>query len=327
MRALTWIPSVTRLRAIVRIGVCVGIWIQPPAWAIEWVPIGDAPNLPDPRTGRGAVSAPFEISRCEITCSEYAEFLNAVAEAGDPHGLWDPRMDSPKTAANQDDGKPRFIRRSGTPGAYRYAVYAGEERKPVRFVNYLSALRMANWLHHGAITGAPTEFGAYEMRSGKSPDSRENGARVWLPDENEWYKAAYFHPASAGGPAGGYWMFPCRSDQAPDFALPGSVAAARTNVAAVAVEERTNAKDWFIVGDVGSFQAAASHYGTVDQAGNVWEWVETPVFGNQRILRGGSSSHPPIKTRSDIRTSMQPKLSFAYVGFRLARSMKCTSEK
>ena len=53
---------------------------------IEWVTVGDPGNPPD-KTGYGAVSYPFEISKFEVSVKQYVDFLNSVA-ANDPRQLW-----------------------------------------------------------------------------------------------------------------------------------------------------------------------------------------------------------------------------------------------
>lgn len=80
---------------------------------LDMVPIGNAGNLADPRTGFGRVNYEYNISKYEITIQQYTIFLNAVA-ASDPHGLYNPSMATDKTIAG--------IVRSGNPGSYTYSV-------------------------------------------------------------------------------------------------------------------------------------------------------------------------------------------------------------
>src|SRR5690606_36112277 len=137
-------------------------------------------------------------------------FLNAVA-ADDPAGLYDTRMaDSPLGG----------ITRSGAPGSYTYLVKPGRENNPVVFVSFWDAVRFATWLDNGQPVGpqgpATTEDGAYRL----APDdvaanevARNPGLHVFVPSENEWYKAAYFVPGS--GPAGAYVDYPLPGGQTP----------------------------------------------------------------------------------------------------------------
>ena len=95
-------------------------------------------------------------------------------------------------------------------------------------VNHVSAFllitlpaRFANWMHNGQGTGS-TETGAYDMTI--PTPVRLAGATVFLPSENEWYKAAYHDPlgSTAGGPPGddNYWLYPTQSDTAPAAEAP-----------------------------------------------------------------------------------------------------------
>jgi formylglycine-generating enzyme required for sulfatase activity len=273
---------------------------------LTWVKVGDAGNAPD-KTGHGAVAYEFEVTKHEITVSMYAEFLNAVATKADPHALWN--------AAQK-------IVRTGNPGAFKYAASPKREGEPVMQVRFLDAMRFANWLHHGGGPG-DTETGAYLISKDGGLASREADARIWIPNENEWYKAAYYQPQATGGPPGSYWRYPTRSDLAPKLAKPGDPG---LNLANFLADTRPQPNGAILRGvndvmPVGSFPGSASHYGTLDQAGNAWEWIETTVFDTQRIIRGGSMCATHEKLLSTVRTSTSPAKRYPDTGFRLARAM------
>jgi formylglycine-generating enzyme required for sulfatase activity len=273
---------------------------------LTWVKVGDAGNAPD-KTGHGAVAYEFQITKHEITVFQYAEFLNAVAAKADPRAVWN--------AAQK-------IVRTGNPGAFKYAASPKREREPVMQVSFLDAMRFANWLHHGGGSG-DTETGAYLISKDGGLASREAGARIWIPNENEWYKAAYYQPQATGGPPGNYWRYPTRSDVAPKLAKPGDPG---LNLANFLADTRPQPSGGILRGfndvmPVGSFPGSASHYGTLDQAGNAWEWIETTVFDTQRIIRGGSMCGSHEKLLSTVRTSTSPAKRYPDTGFRLARAM------
>lgn len=273
---------------------------------LTWVKVGDAGNAPD-KTGHGAVAYEFEVTKHEITVSMYAEFLNAVATKADPHALWN--------AAQK-------IVRTGNPGAFKYAASPKREGEPVMQVRFLDAMRFANWLHHGGGPG-DTETGAYLISKDGGLASREADARIWIPNENEWYKAAYYQPQATGGPPGSYWRYPTRSDLAPKLAKPGDPG---LNLANFLADTRPQPNGDILRGfndvmPVGSFPGSSSHYGTLDQAGNAWEWIETAVFDTQRIIRGGSMCGSHEKLLSTVRTSTSPAKRYPDTGFRLARAM------
>ena len=286
------------------------------ALELEWVTVGDPGNKPD-KTGHGAVDYAFQISKHEITVAQYAEFLNAVAAKGDPHGLWNVNMGSALLTDNNQGGirkdLPVFINRIGSPGAYRYQVLPGREKKPVVYTGFPEAMRFANWLHNGQGEGG-TETGAYDIAKHGGLAVHEPGAKAWIPTEDEWYKAAYFHPEAKGGPPGGYWLYPMRTNDKP-----------RTPAAGDPMPNAANfSRSYLDAWPVGSYAKATSFYGTFDQGGNAWEWNEAIVFGTQRGLRGGCMAHTFEKLRATVRTHASPARRYPDTGFRLARALPRT---
>jgi formylglycine-generating enzyme required for sulfatase activity len=271
---------------------------------VERVVVGFAGNAADARTGRGAVPYEFSVGKYEVTNTQYAAFLNAVA-ANDPFGLWRTGM-----STNARGG----ILRSGDGGTYTYSVKPGYELMPVTWVGFWDAARFANWLATGTTEGrtAPgtplLPGAAYDTNFIAAPAlttaTRLPGATIFLPTRDEWYKAAFFQPASAGGPAGDYWYYSTRSDTRPDSALP-AVAGSRANQANFffdagadgdtsrngghAVTQSTafvNATNYLT--NVGIYALSGTFFGTLDQGGNVTEWSETAGSGTELFSLGGT---------------------------------------
>jgi len=253
----------------------------------ETVPVGDPGNKAD-TTGYGAVAYEYRIGKYEVTNDQYSEFLNAVAKS-DPHNLYDGRM----------DGGPENwggIKRSGSYGSYTYTVRDGMGKKPVNYVTFESCVRYANWLTNGQGDG-DTEQGSYTFRFGALtvPDHAALAAEktiTWvLPDENEWYKAAYYDPDKPGG--AGYWTYAVAGN---------SVAKCNLNT------------NWAT--DVGSY--APSPYGTYDQNGNMWEYNDSRS-GDKVGLRGGSfflndnETYLRSTTRYDVLSAKWPNYGFRVV--------------
>jgi sulfatase modifying factor 1 len=282
------------------------------ALELEWVTVGDPGNPPD-KTGFGAVAREFQIGKYEVTVGQYAAFLNAVA-AADPNGLWNPSMGSALLTDSNQGGirkdLPVFIDRIGYSGGFRYHALSGAEHKPVLFVSFLSAMRFANWLHHGGGSGG-TETGAYDLARHGGMAVHEPDARVWIATEDEWYKAAYYQPEELGGPPGGYWLYPVRTNDKPRQGGVGDLSPDAANYGRAYADFKP----------VGSFPNAWSFYGTFDQGGNAWEWVEASVFGNHRGIRGGCMAHTFEKLRSTVRNHASPGRSYPDTGFRLARAV------
>ncbi|MEY2599644.1 MAG: hypothetical protein RLZZ142_1903 [Verrucomicrobiota bacterium] len=289
---------------------------------IEWVHVGDPNNPADP-AGRGSVPYAYQIAKGEVTVEQYVEFLNAVA-AHDPHELWNPKMGvteyritEPVFAGRVPPRMPGCIRRLGDPGSYRYEAAEGWEKKPVVYVSFLDAMRFANWLHHGKGSGE-TETGAYDISKAGGLAAHGPEATVWVTTEDEWIKAAYYQPQEKGGPEGGYWLYPTRSQETPRVQEPGSTETNLANFFNLRLPGSLFA-DYTRIAATGSYPNSPSYYGTLDQGGNVSEWTEAVVFQNQRPIRGGSVGDAYAVLQRVTRISSRPEKEYPDTGFRMAR--------
>jgi formylglycine-generating enzyme required for sulfatase activity len=278
------------------------------AVSIDWVTVGDPGNADDTHgTGFGGVADIYRIGKYEVTNAQYAEFLGAVA-ATDTNGLYNPNMGDPSSVGHGG------ITRSGSPGSYAYSTIAGRESMPVNHVSFYDALRFANWLHNGQPTGAQsastTEDGAYTMivedyLSGPTI-FRNPGATIFLPSEDEWYKAAYYDAVSTS-----YFDYPAGTDTPTVCALPGATA----NTANCGATVRDLA-------DVGSYTDSASPSGTFDQGGNAREWNEAIILGSDpdwsRGLRGGRFDRLGQRLAASFRARDLPTFEGESTGFRVA---------
>lgn len=288
---------------------------------VQWVSVGDPGNPPDPG-GAGAVRYAYRIGKCEVTVEQYVEFLNAVA-TDDQHALWNPKMGlveyritEPVFAGRVPPRMPGCILRLGERGSYRYECAAGWEKKPVVYVSFLDAMRFANWVHNGKGTGG-TESGAYDIARHGGLAAHEPNARVWVATEDEWVKAAYYQPAQKGGPEGGYWLYPTRSNGMPRLGEPGAPGENLANFFNLRLP-RSPFTDYTRICPVGSFSHSGSYYGTLDQGGNVSEWNEALVYGTQRRIRGGSVGDTFELMQRVTRISSGPEKEYPDTGFRLA---------
>jgi formylglycine-generating enzyme required for sulfatase activity len=279
------------------------------AVTIEYVTVGDAGNAAD-TTGYGAVAYAYQIGKYEVTNAQYAEFLNNVA-ASNPNGLYNASMGSDARGG---------ITQSGTSGSFTYAVKANMGDKPVNYVSIADAMRFTNWINNGQGS-ATTESGAYDMSISFANNVHGVSANVWLPTEDEWYKAAYYQPAAAGGDSDNYWLYPTQSNTIPTM---GTVDATGniTNDAADVVNY-ANGANWNSLGGnlttVGSAGIMSdSFYGAYDLGGNVREWNEAVISSGVRGLRGGSWNHSEASLSAADRYSLVAVSEFRVIGFRLA---------
>lgn len=250
--------------------------------------VGQAGNPGDDQAdGKGAVAYDFQIGQYETTVAEYTAFLNAVARA-DTHGLYNTQMTlSPRGG----------IQRAGAPGSFVYEVKPGYERRPVNFVTRDNALRFCNWLHNGAQLNGNTESGAYDMSGTKQ---RLAGARYFLPNADEWHKAAYYEPFPANRPSASFWRFAVRSDSA----LP----------------EQINFENHYGGSTDVYFPNFPSFFGTVGQNGNVHEILE-----NSPGLFAGGSYQSFLQGGWRFEGGVLERLFDVDVGFRIAASVGVAS--
>jgi formylglycine-generating enzyme len=301
------------------------------AITITTVPVGDVGNSNDPATGNlyGGVNYTYNIGRTEVTTGQYTAFLNAVA-ATDTYGLYNPSMATDVLVAG--------VTRSGASGSYSYSVI-GSPNHPIAYVSWGNAARFANWLHNGQPTGvqnaSTTEDGGYTLNGANSiialnSVSRNASAKWFIPSENEWYKAAYFQPATLGGDTDSYWKYPMRTNNEPYSDEPPATTPDNTRVGnfdkdddlvngyddGFALTSCNNGENCLT--DVGAYSSSPSFYGTFDQGGSTWEWNEGIINTTFRSLRGGSWLHPDSAIASSFRGNSSPTNQLRFTGFRVA---------
>ena len=277
--------SMIAVLSVVAVLLAIGSAAQATNITIDMVTVGNAGNTAD-TTGYGAVSYAYNIGKYEVTAGQYTEFLNKVAQT-DTYGLYDSKM--------VGYGASPRITRTGLSGSYSYSVASDYVNRPVTYVSWGDAARFTNWLHNGQPTGAQnastTEDGAYYLNGATSVAAlmavtRKSDAKWALPSEDEWYKAAYYDPATAS-----YFDYPTSSNTEPGRDMT-DVSGNNANYCGTPYPITGVPNVYTTV--VGEFQNSASPYGTFDQGGNVWEWNEAILYPDtnyaHRGLRGGSFS-------------------------------------
>jgi formylglycine-generating enzyme required for sulfatase activity len=303
-----------------RLLVLAALFVAVPVRAatLDLVDITSPNNTPDSTSNCfstlcGAVAYEYSIGRYEVTNAQYAEFLNAVADA-DPNNLYNASMDSDALGG---------ITRGGAPGGYFYGVKSGRGNNPVIFVSFYDALRFANWLHNAQPAGAQgqstTENGAYTITpNGVAANSitRNPGARFFLPTEDEWYKAAFY---DAGLDV--YYDFPMGSNSTPFSDPPPGTDQSGNFWSSTYALTGSSSRDYQFnyLSDVGAYTSASSPFGTFDQGGNVYEWNETvTTTPSYRGLRGGSWDDQESYLFAANHLEQNPANEFNEWGFRIA---------
>ena len=300
----------------------------------EMVTVGNAGNAND-TSGYGAVGYSYQIGKYDVTIGQYTAFLNAVAVT-DTYSLYHSLMGTVLNIAG--------ISRTGGSGSYTYSVL-GSANRPITHVSWFDSARFANWMANGQPSGAQTstttENGAYNVNGATSGNAVAKNATnpntgaaptFFIPNENEWFKAAYYSPNYGGVGIPGYYAYATQSNTAP-----GNVVGSATNQANYALGEvfsvtqsATYDGSQNYLTDVGAFTSSGSFYGTFDQSGNVSQWNDLDGLapsGSSRGLRGGFwGNFGPIGVSSSGSFLADPSYYGANVGFRLASPVSAVPE-
>ncbi len=282
------------------------------AVTIDWVTVGDPGNNND-TNGFGFVADAFQIMKFEWTNTQYVDFLNAVDPSGvNPNDIYNTNMGS--------DARGGISFTSGAASGSKYAVITNMGDKPMNYVSWWDAARVANWLQNGQGSGS-TETGAYTLSGGTSgiAPAVNPGASYFLPTENQWYKAAYYKGGSTNA---GYWDYATKSDTAPTAVTANSTgvgsAGSTGNFANFNLAADWNSQNGNVT-TVGT-NGGASAYGAFDMSGNVWELNDLAgAAGSSRGIRGGGWNNTAsfLSTAAGSRTT-DPSNDNNNVGFRLA---------
>lgn len=252
---------------------------------IPFVTVGNAGNPADTSGDpypAGSVPYEFRMGTFEISeqMIEHANALGNLEITKDTRG-----PNKPATSVGWNEAG-RFVNwlniSAGFPPAYKFAIQPGE-------LGYDSNSEVEEWL--------PTDAG-YDANN----VFRNAGARYFIPDKNEWYKAAFYNPSTAT-----YYDYPTSSDLQPACVAGGTAAG-------TAVCGQSEPADITLAGGL-------SPYGVMAMGGNVHEWEEMPVTLSYRdgfghFLRGGYWFQFPIVLSSSFRFFEPHEREI--IGFRIA---------
>ena len=237
-------------------------------FTIDFVTIGD-PGNPADTTGYGAVPYTYQMGKYEVS-------QDMMAKANNP----------------------------GTSGS----------NQPATQISWFEAAKFVNWLNTSTGHSQAYNFdsnGDFNLWSvgeawqmGGQNLFRNKDAHYFLPNESEWYKAAYFNGTR-------YFTYQTGSDTAPTPVAGGTAPETAVYLLYQGPADINNA-------------GGLSPYGTMGQAGNAWEWQESAFDGindsssEARGVRGGSWDDIPHDLTSPYKFAVAPTGSFDSSGFRVA---------
>ncbi len=191
--------------------------------------------------------------------------------------------------------------------------------KPATLVSWIEAIKVINWLntstsHQAAYKLSGNAFSLWEPEDAGYDSAnpyRNSSAKYFLPSADEWYKAAFYDPAT-----GDYYDYATGSNT-----LPASVASGTDPDTAVYARPYLDGPAEI------TLAGGLSPYGTMGQSGNVTEMEETDfdvvndAVYSPRGVRGGQyweyAVFPGFMTKS-YRNSINPDRYTSYLGFRVA---------
>jgi formylglycine-generating enzyme required for sulfatase activity len=250
-------------------------------FTIDFVNIGNAGNAAD-TTGYGAVPYEYRMGTYEIS-------QNAIDKA---------------TAS----------------GMANVTAGAWTGNQPAADINWYEAAAFVNWMNTSTGKTAAydlawngSEWSMNLWSSGQAWTAggenlyRNKDAFYFLPNDNEWVKAAYYSPAGSS-----YFLYPTASDSAPTAVASGTDAGTAVYDGRVAPA---------IVDSAGGL----SPYGTMGQGGNVSEWSESAFDGSNnsssedRAFRFAAFSDLVDRiSRMGDRVAIGPPSAASDLGFRVA---------
>ena len=216
-----------------------------------------------------------------------------------------------------NDQWDKFKNEYGTVNGSPYSAYDESPTYtgadvPTNEVSWYEAAQFVNWLNTSSGHQAAYKFTGTQGTLGYTLDTwsaaeadngtnlyRHKDAFYYLPNENEWVKAAYWNGTNL------------QTYATPDDTVPVEDVEAN-------YERDSPSEPW----DVGS--GAEELNGTFDMMGNDLEWMESPYYagdygtGSRRGLRGGSVISDVSDLASSYRFGIYPNGEGFGIGFRVA---------
>jgi len=227
------------------------------AFSIEFVQIGNPENVAD-TTGypkpAGSVSYNYNMGKYEV-CRDIIEKANLAGALGIT--MYD-------------------MVNYGGNGVYKPATGISWF-EAAKFVNYLNTSSGSTAAYKFDVNGNFQLWSSGDLGYDENNQYRNSLAKYFLPNRNEWYKAAY------GSPSGNWHDYATQSDSIPTAVSDGT----NENSAVYGQSLLSGPAD---ISNAGGLSA----WGTMAQGGNVWEYMEnandglsTNAYANREV-RGGA---------------------------------------
>lgn len=259
--------------------------------SIEMLTIGNAGNKAN-SDGNGRVDYVYEIGKYEVSNSEYIQFLNSAATKTDSNKyyVWGKQGASATKCGIERAG-------AGTDeNPFTYTLKSGKENKPAIYITAYAAARFCNWLETGDANSGAYDFGTYGDNFA-ALFAKADKTKYHLPTLDEWVKAAYYNP---------------NTDSYQKFATDDGTAEGKIVYQLPGTSEPE---------DVTINEDYANPNGTVNQNGNVFEWIGYADETGSGFLLGGYYASSEDDLWSQKLYKPITSLDDSSAGFRVARGM------
>ena len=272
----------------------------------HFVEVADIGNAANSETGYGAVDYEYSIGKYEVTNAQYVKFMNSVGSNSVTVNGTEVKLYGGFEASSS---YLQFALIEQNESGDSFSVATGKDNYAVNFISAYGAAMYCNWLTNGAPeTSTSTDIlsGAYNfMQFGASIDifKEENiniNGTYRLPTADEWHKAAFYDPDSDS-----YFLYATASDS-----ITEDMANYNNRNGGTA-----NGKQ---------YEMYPSSYGTLNQAGNVIEFISEVSESGDRIgtMGGGFySSMYAIKSTASVVNLAPDSTTGRANGFRVAYSV------
>ena len=265
---------------------------------INFVTVSDINNKPN-KYGKGCVGYEYQIAETEISNTLYCLFLNSVVKNDDSLNLYTPLMSQYFWGG---------INKIENEDGIKFEVKEGFENYPVCGVTWKNAIRFVNWLNYNyeylfsdtqierliSETSGDSKHGAYDTSNLDSVENikRNSGAIFYLPNIDEWTKSCFYDGHSYNEYVSD--SINCYNKNGWRYDFPHLAALVKGPI---------------------------SHYGTINQVGNLAEWVENDAgYGNGwKLFLGGSLIRPLYSSKMNYYEADAIDKSIASVGFRVVK--------
>lgn len=249
------------------------------------------------RQGRGAVSYDYRISRTEVTTGQWLEFFNTFAPRPMPANVrsalgginnlyngpsW---WGAAAIADNPLNQTVTYALRTDVPNAGMIPVSGISWRTAAMYCNWLNNNKSSDW--SALLSGAydASTWGVNADGSFTDAITHSANAQFWIPNFDEWTKAAFYDQNRFGPGQGGWWNHVNASDALPMPGFPGTTG----TTTSTGIPDNAPFNAALLDIPLAAYREGMSPWGLFDTSGGAVEMVEDPTTTHWSRLTMGAA--------------------------------------